>query len=84
MGNQDAREWLKPIVKKAAAESLGEEPEEVIIHESNITVVIGAPFKPTYKVWARVIMRERSHDVFLNAAIDGNYSDFKILKSLPR
>ena len=84
MAKQDAKEWLKSVVRKAAKESLGEEPEDVLIHESHMTVVMGGPFKPTHKVWARVIMAEHSHEIFLNAAADGSYDDFKILKSFPQ
>ena len=83
MADQDTREWLKPVVKKAVAESLGEEPKDMLIRRSNVTVVMGAPYKPTYKVWARVTMAEHSYEIFLNAAVDGSYSGFKILKSLP-
>jgi hypothetical protein len=83
MADERDSEWLRPVVKKAVADALGEEPKEVFIQESNITVVIGAPFKPTYKVWARVVMAERTHCVFLNVGVEGSYSNFKILESSP-
>ena len=80
MANERGNEWLRPVVRKAVAESLGEEPKDVFIHKSNITVVMGVPFKATYKVWARVTMAEHSYEVFLDAAIDGSYSGFRIVE----
>ncbi len=79
MPNQDIKEWLKTIVWKAAAESLREEPKDVIIRRSDIKALTGARFKPTHEVWARVELAKTSYEVLVNVEEDGSYSGFRIV-----
>ena len=80
MTGKSSDEWLKSAVRKAAGEYFGKEPDEVIIHESRLTVVMGMPMKPTRKVWARVALEGQNHEVFLNVSADGEYDGFRVMK----
>lgn len=79
MANQNIMDWLKTIVRKAAAESLKEEPMDVIIRRSDMTVSAGVQSKPIYKVWAQVKLPKCNYEVLVNVAEDGSYSSFRLV-----
>jgi hypothetical protein len=80
MSGKSSDERLIPTVKKAAGEYFGKEPDDVMIHESRMTVVMGVPMKPTRKVWARIILEGQSYEVFLNVSADGEYDGFRVIE----
>jgi hypothetical protein len=79
MTTQDIKEWLKPIVRNAAAKELKEEPKDVIIRRSDMTVVRGVTTEPVHKVWARVILAKSSYEVIVNVGGDGSYGSFRVV-----
>lgn len=80
MVDPPAHEWLKDAVTKAAAESPGQAPQEVIIRQATKAVTFPTPCKPFFKVTAWVRMTERGFQVALYVAEDGSYSDFQAVK----
>jgi len=78
--DQPAHDWLRDAVTKAAAQSFGQAPQEVIIRQATETVTFPAPGKPFFKVRAWVRMTERGYEVVVNVAEDGSYSDFQTVK----
>ena len=79
MASQDIKEWLKTIVWKAAADAFKEEPQDVIIRRSDMTVSAGVQSKPIYRVWAQVKLPKCNYEVLVNVAEDGSYSSFRLV-----
>ncbi len=79
MVNQDILEWLRLILRKAAAAEFREEPKDVVIRRSNMTAVKGATSKPVHNVWARVILARASYEVLVNVGEDGSYGGFRVV-----
>ena len=80
MANQSLTQWLQSVVTKAATDCLGQEPNEVIVRRSRLSLASGAKDKPTHKVRAWVQAGDRSYEVSVNVTDDGNYERFRVVK----
>jgi hypothetical protein len=80
MANQSLTQWLQSVVTKATTDHLGQEPSEVIVRRSRLSLASGAKDKPTHKVRAWVQTGDRSYEVSVNVTDDGNYERFRIVE----